>query len=1730
MSPQNPDGPSGKSPGSGKPRPARAGWRSHSTQPQRREPGTASRGWWKARQSEPGKNVGFRIKLAVSTVLLGGLIALYVIFVLRFPTKVPLIALHVTDYATELLPPNSWTAEDCESFVSQLNDRGGPKRGQGNVAVVNREWLGKSPTAALEELRELLRDAKPGGPDKNVILVYISAHGVVNDKNEPCLLLARSNPLNSETWLRLPDLFNELHQNKSVKTLLVLDCNRIDSNWSCGLLYNNFADALEELVRKTEEPHLVVLNSTSPGETGVAAPELGGSVFGYFFCQGLNGAAARQNKKEVYLQDLATYLQREVNQWVIKHRVGSQRPQVLRADGDTDFALAYSNPTGSQQDQEENKRLAEALQGWRQGHAGDWRDVDLLWKQHDELKKDKKLYRFDPLGWAQFERNLLRLEQLLLGGPAYQKAAGDLKTKLRIWASDALKNVPTRDIAVYSLPAERLSTGSTQAEQPSEPQASADPGQPKSDDDPTAAYFAKARSQWDGLVKKDRFAVDDAGAALEKPGNRPGKPEIVELHFLRLLKQHLDAPAAPDVRLLALAIRSRDQAERAAMPSDERAHYWITDGVDRADDSRRRAEDLVFVDSPNARELKKNWDDAKAGYDSSQALGEQAADAFDARDRGWADAPYLMQWLWSRRTLAQDGASDRSSTRALQREQLLNGIRGLHSLSFALDKHLESTTDNGWKATLQPVLDLRLLVDEFQNQSSELEKAPSNQDTLVAIARHLSSPLDDAASRRALREKYLTILEELGGRGNILSARGGQPTSGSSPAVPTGKDSGLDPTDLPTRPLLELLSRDWLEATPPPSDVAAQADAEKPTRSELLGQLAPLGGRVRNLLGEVDSKSNELLRASDDLLQKNAEEKPAETKFAPLRAGRGKADRLVRAAAALYEKPATDPTRALRQLDLHQFMLWQCQRTLEDFWGPADPNQSGESYFQTVARDYLKTAENFCTVAQGLRQTLQDRLDKRAAAAKELLTATSARSLIVGKDDKQPIELQLSFSQAPDLPPGIAAVYLRDKESPDKRLVPLITRGPSDASPSKIRRIPVHIPPEKAAARLDQQKPDRYRVARGNWSDNLSSQPLEAVALYRGHLRPQSLRVVPSGVQIEYQPDKPQPTTITVYGDQREPTSVMFIFDCSYSMKELIRGEGGNDVTRLNAARNVLKQILEQLKKDNENNNQFQIGLRIYGHRWTYSNVPDPNNPGKYRRVPAPARRDGFAVSESGYASNFPQQAGANFPGADVETAQSVGSFHDNELKKLDDRLDRLEPWGQTPLNLAIWHAANEDFRKNEHEKRIVVITDGFNEQAPETPLEFKKTTVDVKQAILRDHAGIKLDIVGMGSDFAKENLDFASMKQIAKDSGGAFYPAATAKDLLTHLQNSLSLGKFIVERTTGGSRRDRAELKLNETWPEPSPLSQKTGYRIKVVDVGWAETPSAQVWLEGGEAQALYLEKANRALVHHRYDPDHVLERYFDGLLPADRSLDRFRLRVPAPPMSKPRNLAGPAPPDQFWIAAHKPELDKQHKLATFFISLENFDAKQFSPRPAEAWIEITPLLDNDERGEVYRFCDLDFVPGKPVPVLRCKSPDFPVGGCKEVQIELWCKLEKTPPDKILTVMGLKRQYDLKPAGVRLSAEISDEADAEGNIRVIVSESRIEQAGEFEPGMVKVEMDPANAPVKVVHDYNAGGHTFYFPAAQKGTIDDYRVSLTSRENLRDGAIHGVLPVREVSR
>ena len=390
-----------------------------------------------------------RLRVVFWSFLFAGLTGGFVYYVFRPVVRTPLLAFVATNYASPF-PPNAWASED----LSGLQALGQEGRLFEEKRIVDfrdvPSWESKDQW--LRQMRQAIDTARPGGPSRDTIIVYLSLHGVVDEKGEPCIVPPGASPWRSSEWVQVRELLNDLFlvedekrqyasKIKNWNKLLILDCDRIDANWSLGQFYNGFAQRLSDVVRELNVPKLYVLNSTSPGQLGWSAPELRGSVFGHFLAQGLNGAAdvesAGNHNKQVSLRELYGYLKAKVSQWVIQNRDDVQEPMLL-PDNAPDIPLVFRRS-------DEGTVAAEPAKRDQR-----WDRMAALWEQHAELRA-KTPYRGKPMEWADYQHNLLRAEQLLEAGSVYEREFDETVVRLTSQAA-ALSRVPASPEAVpYNL-------------------------------------------------------------------------------------------------------------------------------------------------------------------------------------------------------------------------------------------------------------------------------------------------------------------------------------------------------------------------------------------------------------------------------------------------------------------------------------------------------------------------------------------------------------------------------------------------------------------------------------------------------------------------------------------------------------------------------------------------------------------------------------------------------------------------------------------------------------------------------------------------------------------------------------------------------------------------------------------------------------------------------------------------------------------------------------------------------------------------------------------------------------------------------------------------------------------------------------------------------------------------------------------------------------------------------
>ncbi|HEX4147844.1 MAG TPA: hypothetical protein VHY20_02610, partial [Pirellulales bacterium] len=468
------------------------------------------------RQQDPatiGRGVWFRLRVGLLVVLFVGLFCWFVYSVSFAPIQTPLVVLDAARYEWPL-PPNAWAEEDLNALASL--------DGQ-NVLLARVACQQQSAAEALNALDAQLYGAAGGPTPPRSLIIYISMLGTLDSAGVPCLIPPSASPLESETWLSVPKLLERIKQQTALANcdkLLVLDCNRLETDWQRCVLYNGFADRLSGAVRAAQVPRLAVLNSAAPSQRGWTSSELEASVFGYYLRLGLSGLADSQTgngDRQISLRELHDYLVDRVDTWAVYNRAAHQQPILLLSPGVDDFPVAWALNRRSQ------NRLSAPPQPVRQVVVSD-DERGRLWRKREEFARLAP-ERSDPLGWRDFQQRLVWLEQATAAGKAYSASARNMAAQLTSLAATISERAASHDRSGPTRPVNWFH------ERSNLPLAAHSL--------PMARYLGQASGAAGNLAGLNRVAGPEAVADLVSQLDRLGNSQLlVERQFLRLLGRY----------------------------------------------------------------------------------------------------------------------------------------------------------------------------------------------------------------------------------------------------------------------------------------------------------------------------------------------------------------------------------------------------------------------------------------------------------------------------------------------------------------------------------------------------------------------------------------------------------------------------------------------------------------------------------------------------------------------------------------------------------------------------------------------------------------------------------------------------------------------------------------------------------------------------------------------------------------------------------------------------------------------------------------------------------------------------------------------------------------------------------------------------------------------------------------------------------------------------------------
>jgi len=187
-----------------------------------------------------------------------------------------------------------------------------------------------------------------------------------------------------------------------------------------------------------------------------------------------------------------------------------------------------------------------------------------------------------------------------------------------------------------------------------------------------------------------------------------------------------------------------------------------------------------------------------------------------------------------------------------------------------------------------------------------------------------------------------------------------------------------------------------------------------------------------------------------------------------------------------------------------------------------------------------------------------------------------------------------------------------------------------------------------------------------------------------------------------------------------QPITIELILDVSESMAQEVDG-----VVKIDAAKQAILEILKEL------DTSFQIGFRVYGHRYP---TDDPNTC------------------------------------QDTELLQPIAPFTPEVHTAIAQALETLTPKGKTPIAYALEQAIN-DLAALPGESAIILVSDG-----EETCGGSWETAIQKIEELNRE-----LRIYVIGFDVASKE----SLEPIATATGGTYYAAANAAELVAALETA---------------------------------------------------------------------------------------------------------------------------------------------------------------------------------------------------------------------------------------------------------------------------------------------------------------------------------------------------------
>jgi hypothetical protein len=308
------------------------------------------------------------------------------------------------------------------------------------LALANGAWLGRpredwAANPNRDQIRLRFRALAHVARDQPVV-VYVASPAAVDAAGGVFLLPADRLGDHPRNRLPLNELLAALHDCPARHRLLILNLIPENEDPLFSPPPGDLSHAIFDTFQGADDPNLLCLVASSPGQIPVASPVLGRTVFAWYLEAGLRGDASgwkdASPNGRVSVEELAAYVRAATGRWVSATRGGTQTPRLIGTAAD--FTL----------------RALPQMQPEREATTGsDFTYPEWLrtgWQQHEQWLRDGR-GEAAPRALLKLQAALLDAERNFLAGqsPSVLQRELDGQISAANQLASVLMAVPTPD-------------------------------------------------------------------------------------------------------------------------------------------------------------------------------------------------------------------------------------------------------------------------------------------------------------------------------------------------------------------------------------------------------------------------------------------------------------------------------------------------------------------------------------------------------------------------------------------------------------------------------------------------------------------------------------------------------------------------------------------------------------------------------------------------------------------------------------------------------------------------------------------------------------------------------------------------------------------------------------------------------------------------------------------------------------------------------------------------------------------------------------------------------------------------------------------------------------------------------------------------------------------------------------------------------------------------------------